>query len=66
LSAHVVLKDQFLSESSQIIHTLNHQLAEQFGIQHSTIQPECENCGQGFPICSLDKSYAAEAHLHQD
>lgn len=64
LSAHVVLNDQSLSETGQIIHNLNHQLAERFDIQHTTIQLECENCGQGFPICSMDASYAEEDHAH--
>jgi cobalt-zinc-cadmium efflux system protein len=66
LSAHVVLNDQSLSDSGQIIQTLNHQLTEQFGIQHTTIQLECENCGQGFPICSMDASSESGGLAHHE
>jgi cobalt-zinc-cadmium efflux system protein len=66
LSAHVVMNDQPLSQTGQIIQTLNHQLTEQFGIQHTTIQLECENCGQGSPICSMDTSSEAEGHLNHE
>jgi cobalt-zinc-cadmium efflux system protein len=66
LSAHVVMNDQPLSQTGQIIQTLNHQLTEQFGIQHTTIQFECENCGQGSPVCSMDASSEAEGHLNHE
>lgn len=46
LSAHVVLVDQSLSQAAAIMSGLKTVLAE-FGIQHTTIQFECNNCGQG-------------------
>jgi cobalt-zinc-cadmium efflux system protein len=65
LSAHVVMNDQSLSQAGQLIQTLNHQLTEQFGIRHTTIQLECENCGQGSPICSMDTSVELEGNHHE-
>lgn len=46
LSAHVVLSDQSLSRSQSVMDSLKLTLTEQFGIQHTTIQFECDNCGQ--------------------
>lgn len=46
LSAHVVLEDQPLSQSGLILSRLKTALAKS-GIDHITIQFECNNCGQG-------------------
>ncbi|HUW70125.1 MAG TPA: cation diffusion facilitator family transporter [bacterium] len=47
LSAHVLLSDQALSQTEGIMHQLKEILAHRFGIEHTTIQFECANCGQG-------------------
>lgn len=62
MSAHVVLHDQLLSQTGSIMHAVNRQLAEQFGIQHTTIQFECNNCGQGAVTCTIDRSFELDAH----
>lgn len=46
LSAHVVAADQSLAESHRLMTELRAQLSK-FGIEHATIQFECEACGQG-------------------
>lgn len=46
LSAHVVLEDQPLSQSGLILSRLKTALAKS-GIDHITVQFECNNCGQG-------------------
>ena len=46
LSAHVLLADQALSETADVMAALKHTLREQFGIEHTTIQFECTACGQ--------------------
>jgi cobalt-zinc-cadmium efflux system protein len=51
LSAHVVLADQALSQSQQVMDGLKQGLADKFGIEHTTIQFECANCGQGAVTC---------------
>lgn len=47
LSAHVLLADQTLSQTADVMTALKHTLREQFGIEHTTIQFECTACGQG-------------------
>jgi cobalt-zinc-cadmium efflux system protein len=51
LSAHVVLADQALSQTQEVMAGLKRALAEEFGIEHTTIQFECESCGQGAVVC---------------
>lgn len=45
LSAHVLLADQALSETAEVMTALKHILREQFDIEHTTIQLECTTCG---------------------
>lgn len=54
LSAHVVLDDQSLSEAQSVIQRLKEVLAERFGIEHTTIQFECESCEEGAIICQYE------------
>jgi len=46
LSAHVILVDQKLSQSEQIMADLRQVLGQKYEIEHTTIQFECANCGQ--------------------
>jgi len=50
LSAHVVTADQPLAEGDGIMALLKQRLLK-FGIEHTTIQFECGNCGQGMVAC---------------
>lgn len=50
MSAHVVVDDQPLKDTTALMAELKRGLAEAFGIQHTTIQIECATCGQGRPI----------------
>ncbi len=52
MSAHVLIDDQPVSRSSELINDIRTLLAEKFKILHSTIQLECERCDMN-PICSL-------------
>ncbi len=47
LSAHVLLADQALSQTAEVMTALKLVLREQFGIEHTTIQFECAACKQG-------------------
>ena len=47
MSAHVVLTDQMLSQSEGVMEKLKSLLSSQYQIDHTTIQFECEICGQG-------------------
>ena len=51
LSAHVVLADQALSQAQEVMAGLKRVLADEFGIEHTTIQFECQSCGQGPVVC---------------
>jgi len=62
LSAHVVLADQALSQTHPLMDELKEIIAHQFGIEHTTIQFECRNCGQG-PVVCVDEPEAATASL---
>ncbi len=51
LSAHVVLADQALSQTQDVMAELKQTLVGEFGIEHTTIQFECESCEQGAVAC---------------
>jgi cobalt-zinc-cadmium efflux system protein len=51
LSAHVTVDDQFLSQTAGMMAALKATLLEGYAIQHTTIQFECEACGQGVVAC---------------
>jgi cobalt-zinc-cadmium efflux system protein len=44
LSAHVQLEDKRISEASTILREIEDRAREEFGIDHVTIQFECERC----------------------
>jgi len=52
LSAHVVLSDQALSQAQNVMNGLKQILSRRFSIEHTTIQFECDNCGQGTVVCT--------------
>jgi len=60
LSAHVLLADQALSQAQEIMTGLKSLLQHQFNISHTTIQFECEHCGQGGVFCF----YNEQNHAH--
>jgi cobalt-zinc-cadmium efflux system protein len=43
LSGHVMVRDQMLSQSSQLLNDINKMLAERYNITHTTIQLEHEH-----------------------
>ncbi|MGI5835962.1 MAG: cation diffusion facilitator family transporter [Chloroflexota bacterium] len=45
MSGHVLIEDQAISESNQILIDLSRLLSEQYGIDHVTIQFEHRECG---------------------
>lgn len=52
LSAHVVLSDPSFAGAQNVQTRIRTLLAERFGIQHTTVQLECTNCGQGLVTCN--------------
>ena len=54
LSAHLVIEDQTVSRSAEIVETVNQDLAQHFNITHTTLQLECESCPTGL-ICNMSQ-----------
>ena len=56
LSAHLIIKDQSVSGSSEIVDKVNHDLSHEFNITHTTLQLECENCAScPAGICNITR-----------
>ncbi|MBN1536788.1 MAG: cation transporter [Anaerolineales bacterium] len=47
LSAHVTVEDQNMQINAVLMAALKHELHQNFGIEHTTLQFECTPCGQG-------------------
>jgi cobalt-zinc-cadmium efflux system protein len=52
LSAHVLIDDQLVSGSRELLDSIRGLLADRFKVLHSTIQLECERC-DAMGLCSL-------------
>lgn len=55
LSGHLLIDDQMVSKSSDILAEVNYLLSERFGIGHTTLQLECESCVNGL-VCRLENT----------
>lgn len=53
LSAHLLIEDQMVSRSAQIVAEVNQRLNQDFGIAHTTLQIECEVC-RNAPVCQIE------------
>jgi cobalt-zinc-cadmium efflux system protein len=53
LSAHLVIDDQMVSRSMEIVKTARQELAKRYNISHTTLQLECQSCPTGC-VCELD------------
>jgi cobalt-zinc-cadmium efflux system protein len=54
LSAHLVIDDQMVSGSVEIVRTVRRELAQRYNISHTTLQLECESCPTGI-VCEIDR-----------
>lgn len=54
LSAHLVIDDQMVSRSVDIVRMVRQELAKRYNISHTTLQLECESCPTGI-VCELDR-----------
>ena len=54
LSAHLVIADQMVSKSVEIVRAVRQELSNRFNISHTTLQLECESCPSGL-VCELDQ-----------
>jgi cobalt-zinc-cadmium efflux system protein len=54
LSAHLVIDDQMVSKSMDIVRMVRQELAKRYNISHTTLQLECESCPTGI-VCEIDR-----------
>lgn len=54
LSAHLVIEDQTVSRSAEVVRAINRDLAQYFNIGHTTLQLECRSCPTGF-VCEASQ-----------
>lgn len=52
MSCHLLIEDQMVSNCTQIVEEVNQTLSKKFGISHSTVQLECEEC-ENSPVCHI-------------
>jgi cobalt-zinc-cadmium efflux system protein len=60
LSAHLVIDDQMVSKSIDIVRVVRQELAKHYNISHTTLQLECKSCASGI-ICEIDRHDSAPA-----
>ncbi|HEX9069865.1 MAG TPA: cation diffusion facilitator family transporter [Ktedonobacterales bacterium] len=60
LSAHVQVADRPLSSCDILVADLKHMLADRYHIAHTTLQLECDDCGNNGLYCAMP----AEPHFH--
>jgi len=55
MSAHLIIQDQSVSRSSEIVERVNRDMGERFHITHTTLQLECERCDSCPPgtVCNI-------------
>jgi cobalt-zinc-cadmium efflux system protein len=64
LSTHILIQDQMLSRTGEIIATINQELEHRFNITHTTFQLECEKCekcAEGL-VCQIHRPEEVENH----
>jgi cobalt-zinc-cadmium efflux system protein len=64
LSCHVQLIEMDLAASEQIMHRLNHELRDHFGIHHTTIQVEITDCATVDGCVSPPEPAIVDGHSH--
>jgi len=55
MSVHVLLDDRLLSETGAILDAIKEIAEHRFGIEHTTVQFECADCGQHCVDCDAKK-----------
>jgi len=64
LSCHVLMEDLRTSEISLTLTQLKDLLRDRFGVDHSTIEVECEGCVTDSAYCVVGDEHEAAAHDH--
>jgi cobalt-zinc-cadmium efflux system protein len=56
LSAHLVIDDQMVSKSMEIVRAVRQGLVSAYNISHTTLQLECQSCPTG-TVCEIEKHH---------
>ncbi len=67
MSAHLIIKDQSVSGSSEIVDKVNRDMTQQFNISHTTLQLECERC-ESCPtgtVCNITRPEESSQRIKQ-
>lgn len=64
LSSHVLIDDMPPSQSGEILHRMNHLLADRFHIHHTTVQFEHVGCAISDGGCVISAGEAQHHHHH--
>jgi cobalt-zinc-cadmium efflux system protein len=64
LSCHIVMEDQRTSEAAAVLSALKHRLHDQFGVEHATIEVECEGCETESAFCEADSHEELDPQHH--
>jgi cobalt-zinc-cadmium efflux system protein len=62
LSAHILVGEMSVRESAAVQIAVGTLLCDKYGIQHSTLQMECENCLPDGTYCDMAASNGSGAH----
>ncbi|MDP2730921.1 MAG: cation diffusion facilitator family transporter [Dehalococcoidales bacterium] len=67
MSAHLIIEDQSVSGSAEIVDKANRKLSQQFNIAHTTFQLECERCESCPPgtVCNITRPEEPTRRLQQ-
>ncbi len=63
-SAHVLVKDQPVSQACRILSQVNEVLGEKFGIAHTSLQLETTACDPSDVFCHLHRHSSQTVHFH--
>ena len=67
MSCHVLIDDQMMSQAAQIRQEVEEVLRQEFDIEHSALQMECQECSLNDLFCSLTPAPREDEHeSHQD
>ncbi|MFC2020608.1 cation diffusion facilitator family transporter [Chloroflexota bacterium] len=67
MSAHLIIEDQNVSGSAEIVDKVNRDMSQQFNITHTTLQLECERC-ESCPegtVCNITRPEEPAKRLEQ-
>jgi cobalt-zinc-cadmium efflux system protein len=65
LSAHVVTENLSIAEGAEILRRLRARLRESHGIDHTTLQLECEGCDPDSLYCDIADAHERHFHAHE-